>query len=144
MINEDLREELSQLNDYARHSFQMTLTWYTFFIAANLGAIGWFYSSGMKTWPANIVFIVIVCPAFILVNVLGILALQAVIGGFGRGHSRVEQLVAYLNADPADSRLLVCSPVPMAAYRRTILLMRLSLFGVSCAWLIFLIMAGYA
>jgi len=39
-----LRMELTEINTYVRHHFQLFLGWYTFFLTVNFGAIGWFTS----------------------------------------------------------------------------------------------------
>jgi len=128
---------------YARHGFQLLITWYTFFIAGNLIAFGWFITRANESGNLNIVYVALVSAIFLLVNALGIAACRLAGQYFLRAARRLEEIVADEgNVDSHAGELSPQSPLPITPYKTAVLLMQLSLWGLLLMWVAFSVVVG--
>ena len=108
-------------HDYARHLFQVTITWYTWFIALNYGVLGWLSSRlGAGGPPFNAAVLWLVCLLFLSHNALGLVWLFT-----------LRSYIRRLGADPATGGV-----VPDGTFNRGLLLMSASLVSLVLAWVV--------
>ena len=132
-------KEFDELNHYARHGMQLIVTWYTFFIGANLFALGWFYTDGGQKAQAVTLLRYAICPIFIFVNVIGIFLCIAAANAFRKRHGRVLEIMEWVASLQKVEGIQMESPVPVDVYLKAIYLMLISLCGTSLAWAVFLV-----
>lgn len=132
-------KEFDELNQYARHGMQLIVAWYTFFISANLFALGWFYTGGIDNTRSILLFRAAICPLFVLVNILGIVLCTAASKIFRKGHRRVVEIIEWISSQQNRSEIEMKSPVPVEMYLKAIALMRISLLGALLAWIVFFV-----
>ncbi len=136
-----LEDEFREVNNYIRHVAQLLVAWYTFFVTANLIAAGWFVSaSGVTGLLGTRRAMWIFCLIFVAVNILGLMALGVVRGYFVQADTRVREIVGYLSASTALTQPPATSPVPVRLFRRTTILMILSLAVLVSAWISLLVL----
>src|SRR5260370_38325614 len=101
-------DELREINNYIRHVAQLLVAWYTFFIAANLVAAGWFASASsvagnIGTRQARWTL----CLVFIAVNALGLLACALVRRYFGQADARINEILVHPSKSPVPVHLFL-------------------------------------
>jgi len=69
-----LRMELTEINSYARHHFQLLLNWYTFFLTVNFAAISWFATVLLRGELKVTLPILVITAFFLLQAILSYLA----------------------------------------------------------------------
>ena len=132
-------KEFDELNQYARHGMQLIVTWYTFFIGANLFALGWFYTDEGQKAQAATLFCYAICPLFVFVNVLGIFLCIVGASAFKKRHGRVLEIMKWMASQQKVEGIEIKSPIPVDIYLKAIFLMLISLCGTSLAWAVFLV-----
>lgn len=131
-----LKMEFGQLNDYARHSFQILISWYTLFIAANIVAAGWFMSLDDLV-KAPRLFAIVIASVFFIGNILSIIVASLGRKYFKRLHQRAIKIAEILNKafDLDDTGMK--SPIPYQIYAGIIIIIKIVFIAIACSWLIF-------
>lgn len=119
-----LKNELSELNVYARDTFGHFLKWFSFFTGVNLIGYGWFSSLFFKLeenvsfWP-----IIGVATYFVINNVLAIFACNYVKSEISRSYDRMKEITSCINS--AELSELQAQPsLPVKFYIKVIELIR--------------------
>jgi ABC-type transport system involved in cytochrome bd biosynthesis fused ATPase/permease subunit len=94
-----------EINLHVRHVTHMLVTWYTFFVTANLLAVGWFIAGEPIHGGAAKSMIWSVVVLFLVVNLLAIEGLRAVRRYVDRANDTLQFLLSLLPPDEL-SRLL--------------------------------------
>lgn len=117
---EDARQTaLVEKHSHARHLFQLTVTWYTWFIALNYATLGWLTANGSTARPGvGNAQLWIVYLLFTSHNAMGVLWLR---------HMR--SFISNLAAEPS-----IGPSLPAREYGRGLLLMGLTLWSLLVAW----------
>jgi hypothetical protein len=129
------RIELTELNSFVRHHFQLYLGWYTFFLTVNFGAIGWFTSvllTGALKVSLPILFI---AGFFIIQLILSYMASREVYRYFATTHARSTELLAALGSPSPDEPTEPRSPIPVQVYLKIIRLICSTLISFIIFWL---------
>lgn len=124
-----------EINLHVRHVAQLLVTWYAFFVTANLFSLGWFITADSTRTRIAKPILWVVVTLFLVVNVLGIAALRAVRRYFISAHGRLRALLDSSSSADAAAPLLLDSPIPLALYRRAVDLMTASLVAIFSTWL---------
>jgi hypothetical protein len=121
-----LRMELTEINTYVRHHFQLFLGWYTFFLTVNFGAIGWF-TSVLLTGALKVSLpIVFVTTFFVIQQVFSYVACLEVRKYLVTTCDRYNDLLVVLAAP--GSTVQPKSPIPVLVY--------VKLIGLICSTII--------
>jgi hypothetical protein len=130
-----LKMELSELNVFVRHHFQLYLGWYTFFLTVNFGAIGWF-TSVILTGALKVSLPILFIAAFFVIQlVFSYLASVEVRNYFSDCCSRSVELLALLVEQPPDALVQPKSAIPVKVYVKVITLICYTLISFIFFWL---------
>ncbi len=138
-----LRMELTELNTYARHHFQLLLSWYTFFLTVNFVVIGWFTSvllTGALKASLPIVFITVFFLVQIILSHLGCLQARK---HFEATKDRCNELLNLLCVQPSEPPSRPRAPIPFPIYSRIITLMCCTLTSFGFFWIALLAVTLY-
>jgi hypothetical protein len=129
-----LVRRISDLNAYARHSFQLLVSWFTFFVTVNYASMGWLAGS-RKPGPR----IVLIASMFIAQNLLGILACLAVRRHLLTADKKILGLEQHVVGSPLRvvADLDNETPMPLGLYSWVIFLMVVALITIIIAWACF-------
>jgi hypothetical protein len=130
-------DQFKEINLHIRHVAQLVVTWYVFFITANLVALGWFVTTDPTRTLITKPVLWMIVTVFIVVNVLSVIALLAVRRYFADENVRLTDLIRIIAGQPPLPDAACTSPVPAALYRRTVSLMNLSLVALMFAWIMY-------
>ncbi|TAL67848.1 MAG: hypothetical protein EPN82_13060 [Bacteroidetes bacterium] len=135
---EPLKLEFNQLNDYARHGFQLLVSWYTLFIAANVVAAGWFVSIGdINKIPT--LFGTVVSIIFIIGNFFGIMVTRFGKKYYHKTYLRTTAIAKNLNYNLKLENFEMKSPIPEKVYSGVITIIQIICIAIACCWLIFIL-----
>ncbi|OGU96025.1 MAG: hypothetical protein A2475_01255 [Ignavibacteria bacterium RIFOXYC2_FULL_35_21] len=112
---EPLKLEFNQLNDYARHGFQLLVSWYTLFIAANIIAAGWFISIEQGKFTPKLLAIV-VGVIFLIGNIFSIIVTRIGRKYYHKTHLRTATIAKNLNHNLKLENFEMKSPIPEKVY----------------------------
>lgn len=141
--NELLLMELTELNTFARHHFQLYLSWYTFFLTVNFAAIGWFTSvllTGALKVSLPIVFI---ATFFVLQLIFSYVASLEVRKYFETTYNRCNELLNLLGTQPSESHLQPKTAIPLHVYSKIIGLMCSTLISFGFFWIALTVVSIY-
>ena len=141
--NELLRTELTELNAYARHHFQLYLTWSTFFLTVNFAAIGWFTRvllTGALKVSLPIVFLTVF---FVVQIIISYVASLAVRKHFQGTYNRCEELLNVLGGQAPEPSSQSQPAMPFQLYSKIIGLMLSTLITFGLFWLVLLCVSIY-
>lgn len=127
-----LDDQFREINLHVRHVAQLVVTWYAFFVTANLLAIGWFITTDTSKVKIDRSIVWTAVALFLAVNILGLLALHVARRYVAAENGRVQ---AFLSLQAAEAELLSRSPIPARLYTRAIVLMSVSLVAIFSTWL---------
>ena len=118
--DELLRMELTEINTFVRHHFQLFIGWYTFFLTVNFAAIGWFTSvllTGALKVSLPIVFVAVF---FVIQQIFSITATIEVRRYFVTSSQRSDELLRVLAAQTDSSVAQPKSTIPLQIYVKII------------------------
>jgi hypothetical protein len=128
-----LRMELSEINTFVRHHFQLFLGWYTFFLTVNFGAIGWF-TSVLLTGALKVSLpIIFVASFFVIQQVFSYAACLEVRKYLVGTCNRYDELLLLLAAPGLPA--LPKSPIPIKVYVKIIGLICSTLITFTFFWI---------
>lgn len=130
---EHVRKEFDEINNYMRTLFIVGITWYTFFVTANLVVVGLFLKNIFEEKDLGIQYILSVSILFMFVNALGLIACQLTVKHCRQRNRRVLELLKRL-ANP-EQHNEISSPLPMALAVAFIRLMQCSLIAICLFWI---------
>jgi hypothetical protein len=136
MSNSFIESCIEERHEYARHTLTSTVTWFTFFVVLNYGAMSWL--AGSQTMSQNHYALILVACGFILQNILGIIACLIVRKYFFRSNKRILDSQALLLRqqsiveDFADLGSQTC--LPLRLYLSVVVLMIIALVPILAAW----------
>jgi hypothetical protein len=139
---EHLVRRISDLNDYARHSFQLLVSWFTFFATVNYASMGWLAGSQRVT-PGNVTpgkkMIVLIVVMFITQNLLGIAVCFVVKRQLSTANKKIMGLEQHVIGSPLRvvTELDNETPMPLTLYSWAIILMVFALVTIIGAWSLF-------
>lgn len=141
--SELLRMELTELNTYARHNFQLLVSWYTFFLTINFGVIGWF-TSVLLTGALKASLPIIFITAFFLVQIiLSYLSCLQARKHFEATHNRCNELLNLLCVQPSEPPSQPRASMPFHVYSKIITLMFCTLISFGFFWIVLLAVTLY-
>jgi hypothetical protein len=129
--------QLKELNDYERHTFQLFITWYTFFVGVNYLALGWLATakdgiSALARWSP------LIPSVFLFQNALGLFCCYFVWISL-KDHN--DRIIALENSDlPTGEALAERAGVPIVMYKQVIWLIVWSLVSIVVAWFVIFIL----
>lgn len=138
-----LRMELTELNTFARHHFQLYLNWYTFFLTVNFAAIGWFTSvllTGNLKVSLPIVFI---ATFFVIQLIFSYIASMKVREYFETTCKRSGELLKLLGSQPPGTAMQAQPTIPLDVYSKIIGLMCSTLISFGFFWIILSVVSLY-
>jgi hypothetical protein len=128
-------DQFREANNHIRHVSQLIVTWYVFFVSGNLVAIGWIATAdSSKIISGSFLLRLSIYMVFVFVNILGIMALVAVIKYFVIENSRINEMILHTDEDTQIAACFRDSPVPRELYNRSIYLMIASLVAIIIVW----------
>lgn len=130
----ELDSELKRRDDYIKHSFQLLVTWFTFFVTVNWATMGWVAFSLKQVTETE--FIRIVAGIFAWQSMLGLILCVVAIFYIRSQIIRLTEL-----KPDQEEKGLFSSVTPGLLYQGSIVLMFLALLPVEIVWL--LISMGY-
>ncbi len=135
--------ELTELNAYARHHFQLYLAWYTFFLTVNFAAIGWF-TSVLLTDALKVSLPIVFLTAFFVVQIIiSYIASLAVRKHFQGTYNRCKELLDAMIGHSPEAPLRPQPAMPFQLYSKIIGLMLSTLITFGLFWLVLLCVAIY-
>ena len=138
-----LNTELTELNAYARHHFQLYLSWYTFFLTVNFAAIGWF-TSVLLTGALKVSLPIIFLTAFFVVQIIiSYVASLAVRKHFQGTNNRCKELLDALTGHSPETPSRPQPAMPLQLYSKIIGLMLSTLVTFGLFWLVLLCVSIY-
>jgi hypothetical protein len=128
-------DQFREANNHIRHVSQLIITWYVFFISGNLVAVGWIATADSnKIISVSLLLRFSIYMVFIIVNILGIMALVTVRKYFLIESSRITEMILHIDKDTQIAACFRDSPVPRELYIRSIYLMIASLGAIIIVW----------
>jgi hypothetical protein len=128
---EDARKIVEETHLYLRHTVQLWVQWFTFFLTVNYVALGWF-ASGANS-PSNRKPLVYVATLFITQNTLGIIACLSTRKWLDEKANELDQRYRALGTEPP--------PFAHEFSRFAILLGAVALAIVAVTWIAFAVLA---
>src|SRR5689334_7314870 len=139
MAADFVENSIKERHEYARHVFTNTITWFSFFVVLNYGAMSWLAGSDKKVkGDHDADAVTVVASDFIAQNILGIIGLLVVRRYFARSHRRLLEAQATLlekksiHEDLSDLSDKTC--LPLHLYSTVIALMIIALVPIVLAW----------
>jgi hypothetical protein len=113
-----LLENFKTHNEYARSTFQMLVSWYSFFISVNLIGGGWFAAQLAKNEPVPILLLLPFTVAFVLFNGIAWGVAGRTGSALRKHHSESRNFLVLMCVDkkagsPSDYLLTAGSPIPL-------------------------------
>lgn len=141
--NELLRMELTEHNTFARHHFQLYLSWYTFFLTVNFAVIGWF-TNDLLTGALKVSLPIVIIATFFLIQlILSYLASLKLRNYFETTHNRCNELLKLLADLPPESNLQARTAIPLQVYLKIIGLMCSTLISFCLFWIALAVVSIY-
>jgi hypothetical protein len=130
-----LVRRISDLNAYARHSFQTLVSWFTFFVTVNYASMGWLAGSDNP----NTKMVDLIGVMFIIQNLLGIAACLLVKRYLLLTDKKILGLEQHVVGSPLRvvAELDNETPMPLTLYSWVIILMVGALLTIIGAWSLF-------
>lgn len=128
--------ECEEHNSYARIHFQILAAWFTFFLTANLVAIGLVVNRDVGI-SRN--YLIVVCLFFISQNVLAIIVCSVTRNHFEKTDLRIATLLENIDFQAEDR--IVRSPLPRKFYSRVTALMTVTCLTVTSVWIALIALA---
>jgi hypothetical protein len=126
--NELLRMELTELNTFTRHHFQLFLSWYTFFLTVNFVVIGWFTNDLLTGALKSSLPIIIIATFFLVQLIFSYIATLRLLKYFEITHNRCNELLNLLSTQPIKLCLEAKTAIPLQLY--------IKIFGLMCSTII--------
>jgi hypothetical protein len=124
MSNDDLGREYSEINQYARQSYQVVMTWFVFYVTQNYVAAGWLIKDKLSiAIPIGLFFCLQALLAFIAVGVVQ----QA----FRAADRRLQEI----SSNPDGEVYVMRSPLPLGLYVGACHLMMATVVSLAALWL---------
>lgn len=133
-----LEKEMNEIHNYVRHNIQIFLTWYTFFITANLVGLQWFVSLPKVGQSVSFNQYLSSALGFLIVNLLGLYASHHTRKYIKSSDVRVNEIVNILATNSKYNSGTPQSPVPIKLYFKGIIAVQVSLIAMSISWLLML------
>jgi hypothetical protein len=129
-----LRQEMTEIHSFARHHFQLYMTWYTFFLTVNFAAIGWF-TSVLLTGALKVSLPIVFVAAFFVVQLIfSYIASLRVSSYFQEAYNRCEEILGLLATEASSTKMLPQSAIPAPIYSKLIALMCSTLVSFVFFW----------
>jgi len=124
-----------EINLHVRHVAQLLVAWYTFFVTANLIAVGWFMTADQSRARLARPLLWVLVILFVLVNLLGVLAMRFIRRYLIAADS---QLLDLLQSEPisGEDTRIERSPIPLTLYLQMLRIIAVSLLAIVAAWLV--------
>lgn len=134
-----LLREFEEINNYNRTFFSIAITWYTFFITANLFVVGLLLSKIMEGRVITPPYLLSLSFLFIFVNVLALVACRLSIRYLRKREERLVAIVEVLNKP--DRNNIMCLPFQLSVVVGLERLIEWSLVGMTSFWVAFTILS---
>ena len=128
--------QLRQIHDYIRHSFQTFVAWFTVFATINYFAFGWMVSvarDGTSTGASSFSVVPLALPVAIVFAIQNVLAFL----GADAARAALKQL-----GFEAESRSLNHKIIPLRDYDALIKLMRSGIVATGALWVLVAVLSG--
>ena len=142
----ELEKEVNEIHSYLRHSIQIFLTWYTFFITANLVGLEWFVSQLGEDKSISFEYYLFCVVGFLVVNILAFLTSFDVKNYRLKAEKRVrkireipEETNSKEEQKKKEEKEKSLSALPFKLYETGIWAVQISLICVSVVWFILVI-----
>lgn len=129
-----LENQYKEINSHVRHVAQLIVTWYTFFVTANIVALGWFATTDQTKAAQFAKLTPWLIGLFFFVNILGCAALLYVRSYFHKENSRLEVGLTKITEGDAGYHALNGSPLPLRLYECAVSIMIVSLLAIAVVW----------
>ncbi len=133
--NELLRMELAELNTFARHHFQLFLSWYTFFLTVNFVALGWFTNDLLTRTLKSSIPVVIIGSFFLVQLTFSFFASRRLLKYFKDTNNRSVELLNLLSTKPLKLCLEAKTAIPLQLYIKIIGLMCSTFVSFGVFWI---------
>jgi hypothetical protein len=128
-----MEEEIKELHQYARNTFDRVVQWFTFFANLSFIAAGFFAAKVDFATPAQAMLLA-VCVYFVVQCVLGVVVGIYIRRYFRETGKRIDVLLQQTGERTSDA---VVSPYPSQLYNRLMILMVLALSSLTVLWTFF-------
>lgn len=139
-----VQNKIEELHQYVRHVFTLFVNWFIFFVTVNYATMGWLTKpDGNKGQDLGILYVVVAL--FISQNLLGIVACNEIYKYLTTVDCKISDLgnIASTLDEIRNGEEIYSSSVPLATYKKIIILAKLALFIIAIAWLSVLIAKKY-
>jgi hypothetical protein len=128
-----IEETIREIHEYARHTMQLYIAFFTFFVAMNYATMGFLVKdAGSKPEATNLIFLI--ARVFIYQNLLAVASSIVVAIYFIRADRRLYRYQAAFEDTGSMSPLLRQSALPKQFYLWGLLLCLLTYIGMIFAW----------
>lgn len=127
-----LEKEMDEIHSYVRHNISLFLTWYTFFITANLLGLRWFVTQANENQSTDFIYYISSTIGFLFVNILGFFVSNAMRSHLKSSDMRIREIILMYSESIEVSR----SAVPRRFYIKSIRAIQLSLIALSIVWIL--------
>jgi hypothetical protein len=138
---EAIESRLKQLHEYNRHTAQLIVAWFTFFVTANCAVMGWLLvslaaaKSGVASHPFSGRVLPVIAVLFAFENILGICACLVVRSHLFHRASLAHDIEDSLSKPDTESHVFPkFQTVPVDLYSKALLLMMMSLIFILLVW----------
>jgi uncharacterized membrane protein len=131
-----LEDYCKEINLHVRHIAQLLVAWYTFFVTANIVAIGWFFTTDPARVRASEFVIFVAVTVFVLVNAAGFVAMRTIRRYFVAADRDLLKLLQYTFSTEEGLPPIDSSPIPLALYCQMLRIITVSLLAITGAWLV--------
>lgn len=134
-----LLKEFEEINNYMRVIFSIAITWYTFFMTANLFAINSFLSKTLEGKSIPPTYLLLMSFIFIFVNILALAACRLSTRHFCEREGRLVTIIEILKKSGRDK--IMSSPLPLSFFTGVARLIIWSIVGALFFWVAFTIVS---
>lgn len=134
-----VEDQFKEINNHVRHVMQLLVTWYTFFVASNVVAIGWIATTDKtRLLTGNLMLGCGITGVFVTVNLLGIIALVYIRRYFIETNAKISIMVQLIEPETNYHSYFRESPAPITLFNISSTLMVLSLLALLSFWALLL------
>lgn len=130
-VQEHAQRRLRETHEYARHVFNVLVSWFTFFITINYASMGWLAGKSAVDSP-KVELVQLISYLFISQNILGVAAEITILYYLLDANRRARSYEQIIQRDLSHIDTHTC--IPIRVYAPAVLLMSSALLTILIAW----------
>ena len=131
-----LLKELGELGLYVRTNFSIFVTWFTFFMTANLIATGWIVTNVANNKFLPILHMFLVCGGFVAVNIISVIMCRIFLSNLTEQYDRTLIISQELSRAIEGNTFECQAGLPINGYKQIVVVVIITLVAASIFWIL--------